>query len=230
MTSSQWLDLAVLAIAFVAAVSGWRSGALGSLMSFVGRGARRGGRRTAGAARRRRTSAAPHQAVRHAVPDPRAGGDRRDRGRGAGPRGARSHPQPRAARPSTRGRGGAAGGGGAGGGVAAGHPADVRRTSRIWPRPCGVRRCSRRSTRWRRRWLQERCRSGCRRCWTPPGCPMCSSSSAAPRSSRWSRRTPRWPPAPWSPPRGRAWSRSAAWRRAARRCWRAAASSSHPTG
>ena len=36
MTSSQWLDLAVLAVAFVAAVSGWRSGALGSLLSFVG--------------------------------------------------------------------------------------------------------------------------------------------------------------------------------------------------
>ena len=36
MTPSQWLDLAVLAIAFVAAVSGWRSGALGSLLSFVG--------------------------------------------------------------------------------------------------------------------------------------------------------------------------------------------------
>jgi len=36
MTSSQWLDLAVLAVAFVAAISGWRSGALGSLMSFVG--------------------------------------------------------------------------------------------------------------------------------------------------------------------------------------------------
>src|SRR6476619_5660178 len=36
MTSSQWLDLAVLAIALVAAISGWRSGALGSLLSFVG--------------------------------------------------------------------------------------------------------------------------------------------------------------------------------------------------
>lgn len=36
MTSSQWLDIAVLAIAFIAAVSGWRSGALGSLLSFVG--------------------------------------------------------------------------------------------------------------------------------------------------------------------------------------------------
>lgn len=36
MTTSQWLDLAVLAIAFVAAVSGWRSGALGSLLSFIG--------------------------------------------------------------------------------------------------------------------------------------------------------------------------------------------------
>lgn len=36
MTSSQWLDLAVIAVAFIAAVSGWRSGALGSLLSFVG--------------------------------------------------------------------------------------------------------------------------------------------------------------------------------------------------
>jgi S1-C subfamily serine protease len=36
MTSSQWLDFAVLAIAFVAAISGWRSGALGSLLSFIG--------------------------------------------------------------------------------------------------------------------------------------------------------------------------------------------------
>ena len=36
MTPSQWLDLLVLAVAFVAAISGWRSGALGSLLSFVG--------------------------------------------------------------------------------------------------------------------------------------------------------------------------------------------------
>src|SRR4051812_7096522 len=36
MTSSQWLDIAVLAVALVAAISGWRSGALGSLLSFVG--------------------------------------------------------------------------------------------------------------------------------------------------------------------------------------------------
>jgi len=36
VTSSQWLDIAVLVVAFVAAISGWRSGALGSLMSFVG--------------------------------------------------------------------------------------------------------------------------------------------------------------------------------------------------
>ena len=36
MTSLQWLDIAIVAIAFVAAVSGWRSGALGSVMSFVG--------------------------------------------------------------------------------------------------------------------------------------------------------------------------------------------------
>lgn len=36
MSSSQWLDIGVLAIAFVAAISGWRSGALGSLLSFVG--------------------------------------------------------------------------------------------------------------------------------------------------------------------------------------------------
>jgi len=36
VTGSQWLDLAVIAVAVIAAVSGWRSGALGSLMSFVG--------------------------------------------------------------------------------------------------------------------------------------------------------------------------------------------------
>src|ERR1700722_19968893 len=36
MTASQWFDLAVIAVAFIAAVSGWRSGAVGSLMSFVG--------------------------------------------------------------------------------------------------------------------------------------------------------------------------------------------------
>src|ERR1700752_74595 len=35
-TSYQWLDLAILAVAFIAAISGWRSGALGSLMSFIG--------------------------------------------------------------------------------------------------------------------------------------------------------------------------------------------------
>jgi S1-C subfamily serine protease len=36
MSSSQWLDIAVLAVAFIAAVSGWRSGALGSLLSLIG--------------------------------------------------------------------------------------------------------------------------------------------------------------------------------------------------
>ncbi|WP_343599596.1 acid resistance serine protease MarP [Mycobacterium sp.] len=36
MTPSQWLDLAVLAVAVIAAISGWRSGALGSLLSFAG--------------------------------------------------------------------------------------------------------------------------------------------------------------------------------------------------
>lgn len=36
MTWSQWLDLGLLGVAFIAAISGWRSGALGSLMSFVG--------------------------------------------------------------------------------------------------------------------------------------------------------------------------------------------------
>jgi S1-C subfamily serine protease len=36
MTPSQWLDLAIVAIALIAGVSGWRSGALGSLLSFVG--------------------------------------------------------------------------------------------------------------------------------------------------------------------------------------------------
>jgi S1-C subfamily serine protease len=36
MTSSQWLDIALLAVVFIAAISGWRSGALGSVLSFVG--------------------------------------------------------------------------------------------------------------------------------------------------------------------------------------------------
>lgn len=36
MTPSQWLDIAILAVAFIAAISGWRSGALGSMLSFVG--------------------------------------------------------------------------------------------------------------------------------------------------------------------------------------------------
>ena len=36
MTPSQWFDLAVIAVAFIAAASGWRSGAIGSLMSFMG--------------------------------------------------------------------------------------------------------------------------------------------------------------------------------------------------
>jgi S1-C subfamily serine protease len=36
MTPSQWLDVAVLSVAFIAAISGWRSGALGSVLSFAG--------------------------------------------------------------------------------------------------------------------------------------------------------------------------------------------------
>ncbi|MEI6253524.1 MAG: acid resistance serine protease MarP [Mycobacteriaceae bacterium] len=36
MTSSQWLDIAIIGVALIAAISGWRSGALGSVMSFVG--------------------------------------------------------------------------------------------------------------------------------------------------------------------------------------------------
>jgi S1-C subfamily serine protease len=36
MTTSQWLDLAILAVAFLAAFSGWRTGAVGSLFAFFG--------------------------------------------------------------------------------------------------------------------------------------------------------------------------------------------------
>lgn len=36
MTAAQWLDFAVLAVALIAAISGWRSGAVGSLLSFLG--------------------------------------------------------------------------------------------------------------------------------------------------------------------------------------------------
>src|ERR1044072_7140426 len=36
MNSSQWLDISILALALIAAVSGWRSGAPGSLLALVG--------------------------------------------------------------------------------------------------------------------------------------------------------------------------------------------------
>src|ERR1700733_15390817 len=36
MNASKWLDLVGLAIALIAALSGWRAGALGSLLSLVG--------------------------------------------------------------------------------------------------------------------------------------------------------------------------------------------------
>jgi S1-C subfamily serine protease len=36
VTGSQWLDIAIIGVALIAAISGWRSGALGSLMSFIG--------------------------------------------------------------------------------------------------------------------------------------------------------------------------------------------------
>lgn len=36
MTGSRWLDIAIIGVALIAAISGWRSGALGSLLSFVG--------------------------------------------------------------------------------------------------------------------------------------------------------------------------------------------------
>lgn len=36
MTGSQWLDIAVIVVALIAAISGWRSGALGSLLSLIG--------------------------------------------------------------------------------------------------------------------------------------------------------------------------------------------------
>jgi S1-C subfamily serine protease len=36
VTGSQWLDIAIIVVALIAAISGWRSGALGSLLSFVG--------------------------------------------------------------------------------------------------------------------------------------------------------------------------------------------------
>jgi S1-C subfamily serine protease len=36
VTGSQWLDIVIIGVALIAAISGWRSGALGSLMSFIG--------------------------------------------------------------------------------------------------------------------------------------------------------------------------------------------------
>ena len=48
----------------------------------------------------------------------------------------------------------------------------------------------------------RRCRSGCRRCWTPRACPTCCSRSVARRSSTSTRPTPRWPTIRWSPTPG----------------------------
>ena len=170
MTSSQWLDIAVLAVAFIAAISGWRSGALGSLMSFVGvvLGAIAG------------VMLAPHivshvhsprgQAVRRAVPDPGAGGDRRGRRRGARPCGARCHPQPRAAHGRLDHRRGAATGGRAGRRVAAGNPADVVRPAE--PGRGGARlEGARRGRQVRPRMAASRCPSECRRCSSTSGLP-----------------------------------------------------------
>ena len=36
VTSSQWLDIAIIGVALIAAIPGWRSGALGSVLSFIG--------------------------------------------------------------------------------------------------------------------------------------------------------------------------------------------------
>lgn len=85
MTPSQWLDIAVLAVAFIAAISGWRAGALGSMLSFGGvlLGA------TAG------VLLAPHIVSQISAPranclprcsDPGTGRSRRGRWCGAGPR------------------------------------------------------------------------------------------------------------------------------------------------
>ena len=125
MTSSQWLDLAILAVAFVAAISGWRTGALGSLLSFVRGRARRRRGNPAGSARGQPHRRAAHQVVRRAVPDPRPRRDRRDRGCGAGPCRARGDPQPGAAQRRLVGRGGVAGRRDPARRVGAGHPADV---------------------------------------------------------------------------------------------------------
>ena len=70
---------------------------------------------------------------------------------------------------------------GAGGGLAAGHPADVvgsaeSRCRRAWLAGAGPGRRHRAAV------AEDGARRGCRRCWTPPGCPTCCSRSAAPRS------------------------------------------------
>ena len=36
MTGSHWIDLAIVLIAFVAATSGWRQGAVASVLAFIG--------------------------------------------------------------------------------------------------------------------------------------------------------------------------------------------------
>ena len=163
MTSSQWLDIAVLAVAFIAAISGWRSGALGSLMSFVGvvLGAIAG------------VMLAPH-IVSH-VHSPRAKlfaalflilalvviGEVAGVVLGRAVRGAIRNRADAHGRLDHR--RGAATGGGAGRRVAAGHPADV--VGPAEPGRSGARlEGARRGGQVRPRMAASRCPSGCRRC------------------------------------------------------------------
>ena len=203
MTSSQWLDLAILAVAFVVAISGWRTGALGSLL-VVRRGrARRRRGNPAGSARGQPCRGATHQVVRRAVPDPRPRRDRRNRGCGAGPCRARSDPQSgRCAAFDSLVGDGVAGGRDPARRVGAGHPADVLESTES---RCGSawfansHRCRRGGTRLGDQQVAGECEQALRhlRAARP-------ATAVLPHSERQRRRSGcgAWPPTRWSPPPG----------------------------
>ena len=229
MTSSQWLDIAIIGVALIAAISGWRSGALGSAMSFVGvvLGAIAG------------VMLAPH-IVSH-VHSPRAKlfaalflilalvviGEVAGVVLGRAVRGC--HPQPPGTHCRLVHRRRAATGGRAVRGVAAGHPADLVRSAeprRGRPRLEGARRGRQVRTGVAASGAQANVRAvehirAARRAAAVR--PHPDPGGRRPGRRRW--------PTVWSwPTRGPAWSRSAVWPRAAKRCSRAPVSSSLRTG
>ena len=136
MTSSQWLDLAVLAIAFVAADLRLALRRAGLAAVVHRRGARRSRRGAAGAAHRQPHQRRPTQLFVTLFLILALVVDRRDCRRGVGPGGARRDPQQRPARLRLGHRRGLQVLAVAGGGMICWHPADVVRPAE--PGRCGA--------------------------------------------------------------------------------------------